>query len=40
MYNQIKIVDLAVGGCVKSLLIASIFSVKEGKLPPKNEERQ
>lgn len=40
MYNVVGLVDLAVGGCVNSFLIASIFSVKEGRSPPKNEERQ
>ena len=40
MYNVVGLVGLAVGGCVNSLLIASVFSVKEGRSPPQNEERQ
>lgn len=40
MYNVIGLVDLMVEGCVNSLLTASIFSIKEGRSPPKNEQRQ
>lgn len=36
VYNVLGSADLAVGGCVSSLRIASIFPLKEGRSPPNN----
>lgn len=40
VYSVFGLVDLMVEGCVNSLLIASVCSVKEGVSPPKNESRR